>query len=122
MTYKPGTFFSTSYNVVDSTRFKKLSAYAQAAYYAFKRAHNGKNNGNLVMSSRMMAQRINCSPDKAAKAILELGDARLLEMTTDYVRGDDAQARAYRLLEHKCNVSGMRAGAASSVNKPLKRS
>jgi hypothetical protein len=115
VTYQPGTFFSVTHKSVDSTRFKQLSAYAQAAYYAFKRAYNGHNNGNLVMSSRMMAERINCSSHKAAEAIIELLNARFIEIAVVACRGVNPRATAYRLIEHKCDVSGMRAGAASTL-------
>jgi hypothetical protein len=119
MTLQPGTFFSISHKTVDSDRFKKLSPYAKAAYYAFKRAYNGRNNGNLVMSSCMMAEKINCGSYKAAKAIIELINARIIEITCRACRGDNPKATEYRLLEHKCDITGMRAGAASSV--PLAR-
>jgi len=115
MTYQPGMFFSVSHKTVHSARFKKLSPYAKAAYLAFKRAYNGHNNGGLVMSSRMMAEGINCSLDKSGKAIKELVSARLVEITRRACRGDNPRATEYRLLEHKCDVTGMRAGAASSV-------
>jgi hypothetical protein len=115
MTYQPGTFFSVAHKTVDSARFQKLSPYAKAAYYAFKRTYNGHNNGNLVMSSRMMAERINCGHDWAAKAIKVLVKTKFIEITSPATRGETPRAAAYRLLEHKCDVSGMRAGAASSV-------
>jgi hypothetical protein len=113
MTYQPGTFFSISHKTVDSARFKKLSPHAKAAYYAFKRTYNGHNNGSLVISSRMMAEQINCGHDKAATAIRELIDARIIEITRTASGGDTPRATEYRLLEHKCDVTGMRAGAAS---------
>ncbi|HEY8006081.1 MAG TPA: hypothetical protein VIE66_04595 [Methylocella sp.] len=115
MTYTPGTFFSVPHKIVDSARFRKLSPYAKAAYYAFKRAYNGHNNGNLVMSSRMMAEEINCSLGKASTAIKELVNARFVEITVRAWRGENSKATEYRLLEHKCDVTGMRAGAASNV-------
>jgi hypothetical protein len=113
MTYLPGTFFSISHKTVDSARFKKLSPYAKAAYYAFKRAYNGHNNGNLVMGSLMMAERINCSQGKASYAIGELIAGRFVEVTVRAQRGKNGRVAEYRLLENKCDVTGMRAGAAS---------
>jgi hypothetical protein len=115
MTYQPGRFFSISHKSVDSARFKKLSPYAKAAYFAFKRAYNGRNNGALGMGSLMMAERINCGSYKAAKAIKELIAARIIEVATRAQRGENGRVAEYRLLEHKCDVTGMRAGAASSV-------
>jgi hypothetical protein len=119
MTLQPGTFLTVSHKIMGSPRFKKLSPYAKVAYFVLKHAYNGHNNGNILMSSRMMAQRINCSSHKAAEARIELIGGRFIEMTADYIRGDKPHARTYRLLEHKCDVSGMRAGDASVM--PAKR-
>jgi len=113
MTYQPGTFFSVSHKSVDSARFKKLSPYAKAAYFVFKRAYNGHNNGALAMSSRMMEDKIGCSVGKASTAIKELVSSRFIEITCPAWRGDNPKATEYRLLEHKCDVTGMRAGVAS---------
>jgi hypothetical protein len=115
MTYQPGTFFSISHKSVDSGRFKKLSANAKVAYFVFKRAYNGHNNGNILMSSRMMAERLNCSHPTASRAIIELTQARIVEVTCRDEYGPEPKARTYRLLEHKCDVSGMRAGKASTI-------
>lgn len=96
MSYAPGTFFAVSHKTIDSARFRKLSPYAKSAYFAFKRAYNGHNNGALVMSSRMMAERINCGHDKAAKALLELIKARIIEITRVACGGDNPRATEYR--------------------------
>jgi hypothetical protein len=68
------------------------------------------------MSSRMMAERLNCSYPTASRVIIELVKAKLIEATCRDEYGRAPKARTYRLMDHKCDVSGMRAGKASSIS------
>ena len=74
-----GTFFLVSHKVFDGAAYHSLSPTARAAYYEFLRLYNGSNNGNLLMSSRMMAGRLGCRKTAAAAAIVELLKARFIE-------------------------------------------
>ena len=116
MTYKPGTFFTVAYKSVDARRYRKLSCNAKAAYFEFQRIYYGHNNGNLLMSSRMMAKRLGVGKTLGAECILELTTARFIEVTCRDEYGQKPKARTYRLMEYKCDVSGIRAWQASSVS------
>jgi hypothetical protein len=112
---EPGTFSIFHHKVFDGKAFRALPALARCAYFEFIRAYNGRNNGDLVMSARMMAELLGCGRTCAAEAIRQLVDARLIEMTGASVFGEKPLARTYRIIDRKCDISGMRAGWASNV-------
>jgi hypothetical protein len=108
MKYKPGDFFNVGHVVFDGPKYRGLSTAARAAYFEFKRIYKPLRNGSLIMSCRMMAERLNCSKTLAAKLITELVESGLVEITQQSSYGHDPKATAYRLIEELCDVTAMR--------------
>src|ERR1035437_5615763 len=102
MIHKKGTFFTTGYGVFDSSKFRDLSARAQAGYFHFKRAYKPQKNGNLIMSGKALAKLLHCSRTEARRAITELVCGGLLEITKPSSYGLTPVATAYRLMEEYC--------------------
>lgn len=57
---------------MDLPAYQHLSVYGRALLMEFRIAFNGYNNAKVGMSVRRAADRLNCSPGRAEKAIREL--------------------------------------------------
>ncbi|CAJ0890845.1 hypothetical protein AMST5_04084 [freshwater sediment metagenome] len=84
----------------------RLSPLARCAWLAFGFAYNGGNNGRLIMSSRMLADRLGCSKSAAAEAINELLRWGFLDKTRASDFGKTKSASEYRLTHLPCNSTG----------------
>ena len=67
-----GGFVLFRYDVIDSPAFADLSGNAVRVFVALKRAFNGKNNGEIIMSCRMLNDKIGMSRATASRALKEL--------------------------------------------------
>jgi DNA-binding Lrp family transcriptional regulator len=81
------------------------------------------NNGQIAMPARLLAERLDVSPSTAARALLQLEAAGLIEtIKVGSFRRKDRMASEYRLTFHRCDASGappsrafMEQGPAHSV-------
>ncbi len=65
-------FVSIYHWEMDLPAYRHLSTYGRALLMEFRKAYNGQNNGEIVMSVRQAAKLINCDKKTAAKKIKEL--------------------------------------------------
>ena len=70
----PGTYFLLEYAQLDELAHRGLSSAARVAYLEFRRLYNQHNNGNLLMSAKMLAVRLGCGKSYAAEALHEMID------------------------------------------------
>lgn len=70
---KKARFVSLPHYIMDTMAWSRLSVAARAAWLEFDRLYNGRNNGRLIMSSRMLKGKLGTkSMDTAQRAIKEL--------------------------------------------------
>jgi hypothetical protein len=97
--------------------FRDLDVYA-AAYQEILALYYGHNNGNIGMSCRYLASRIHCCNNVPAAAIRKLISAGLVEVgSPSRVGAPMHQARTYRLMHKKCDLTGMRPWKPSNPKK-----
>jgi hypothetical protein len=86
--------------------WRDLSSNARVVYIEAKRRYNGKNNGEIRLSTREAAAVLNASNDTGARAITELIDHGFLVVTEESAFTRKVHiARSYRLTEVAGNVS-----------------
>ena len=92
-------------NVKRSAAYHSLSAYARSALFELLDRYTGINNGMIGLGCRELADALNCSRDRAAKALIELDDAGLAQPLTHGVwRGK--KASEWRLTFYRCDKTG----------------
>ena len=92
-------------NVKRSDAYHSLSALARCAMIEVLDKYTGINNGMIVMSVRDFAERLNCSPDSASRALRDLDDAGLVRpMEIGTLKG--RRASTYRLTFYRCDKTG----------------
>jgi hypothetical protein len=93
--------------MLNSSAWARLSTAERAVYIEIARVYDGKNNGQLGLSARMAAKRCRISKDTASRAFKTLEKGRFIEIRT---RGAFSRkcrhATEYRLMEHRCDVTG----------------
>jgi DNA-binding IclR family transcriptional regulator len=65
--------------VLDSPAYISLSAFARSALIEVNHAHNGSNNGRIILSVRKVAERMGCANNTAMRALQELVDKGFIE-------------------------------------------
>lgn len=84
-----------------------LSAMARATYLQIAMRYDGANNGSIAISTRTLAQELNCGNSTAARTIVELDDAGFVETTfIGNFSLTKRKASQYRLTCFRCDQSG----------------
>ena len=92
-------------NVKRSEAYHGLSVYGRAALFEMLERFTGVNNGMIGLGCRELADALNCSRDRAAKALRELDDSGLARpLTAGLWRGK--RATEWRLTFFRCNKTG----------------
>jgi DNA-binding transcriptional MocR family regulator len=110
--------------MMDTPAWQSLSPLAIVAYLELARHYNGSNNGELYLSIRTFAQKWNCSPASAARAINELIDKGFIEVTRNSgfnVKDRKRQARTFRLTVFFCDLTKSAASNTFSKWKPAEK-
>ena len=93
------------HNVKRSRAYHSLSVYARAALFEILERYTGVNNGMIGLGCRELAEALNCSRDRAWKALIELDDSGLVRPLTGGVwRGK--KATEWRLTFKRCDKTG----------------
>jgi hypothetical protein len=92
-------------NVKRSEAYHGLSCYARAALIELIDRYNGVNNGMIGLGCRELSEALNCSRDRAWKALSELDESGLARPLTGGVwRGK--RATEWRLTFYRCDKTG----------------
>lgn len=78
-----GTFVMLPHHMMDSPAWQSLSANAQALWIHICRRYNGGNNGDIPLSCREAAEKLNVSKNTASKAFAELSDRGFVKIGED---------------------------------------
>jgi len=79
---------------------------ARCALVELTRLYNGRNNGQLALSARGLAERLGTSKDTAARALNELESRGFIEtVKAGSFRPRLRRATEYRLTTHRCDVT-----------------
>jgi len=100
-----GRFVALPHRVIDSPGYRATSPIARAVLIEVQRLYDGKNNGSLALSVRLIAQRTNVSKDTASRAINELVNCGLLRLVKASSFSQKKTAAEYRLTHLMCNVT-----------------
>ena len=112
-------FVALPHTVIDSPGYRGASPSARAVLVEALRLYNGRNNGSLALSCRLMADRLNVSKDTASRAIRELINCGLMRQMKASSFSRKRQAAEYRLTFLQCNVSnGMPSKEYVSYRQP----
>jgi hypothetical protein len=101
-----GRFVQLHEYIERSYAWGRLSPLARCAWLAFGFAYTGSNNGNLIMPSRALADRLGCGKSQAATAINELCRWGFLDLMRASDFGKKKRAAEYRLTHLPCDVTG----------------
>ena len=85
------------YHVLDKPNYLALSGQARAALIMVCRKHNGKNNGEIVLSSKMAGELMGFNPRTAARALRELVQRGFLVITRESSFDQKNRARTYAI-------------------------
>ncbi len=108
-------YFQVNRRTFESKAFRALSVTARAAYLELGVLFLGSNNGAISLGARRLSERLGVGRSTAARALAELVDAKIVEVSSVGSWGETPKAACYRLTDRKCDVSGMRAGQPSNV-------
>jgi DNA-binding MarR family transcriptional regulator len=77
---KLSPFIALERYMLNSLGWRSLDPVSRAVYVELAQAHDGSNNGRIVMSVRMLANRLGVSKDTAAAKLRTLEAAGLIEI------------------------------------------
>ena len=92
-------------NVKRSEAYHSLGVYARSALFELLDRYTGINNGMIGLGCRELSDALNCSRDRAAKALIELDDAGLAHPLT-YGLWRGKKASEWRLTFYRCDKTG----------------
>ena len=98
-----GGFVKLPFSVIDSPGYHAARPVARAALIEAIRIYNGKNNGSLALSTRLIAEKLNVSKDTASRAMRELVNCGLLRLVKASSFSRKRLAAEYRLTHLQCN-------------------
>ena len=102
-----GRFFPLQHYMMDSIAWAELLPVHRAVYLEIARLFDGKNNGRLAISTRLLATRVKASKNTAARAIKALIEHGFIEQVkAGYFSVKVPHAAEYRLTAFKCHVTG----------------
>ena len=102
---KLGRFIALPHPVIDSPGYRAASPAARAVFIEALRLYDGKNNGSLALSVRLIADQANISKDTASRAIAELINCGLLRRTKSSSFSQKKLAAEYRITFLICNLT-----------------
>jgi hypothetical protein len=104
-----GRYFKLPYRIAHSVPFRRLSLAARVAFDELGLRYNGSNNGAIVMPCRYLADRMNVSYATASRALKELVEAGLIDVTRPSAFTTRTRlAACYRFVHLRCDVTGKR--------------
>lgn len=104
---KLDNFVALEHYLLDSPAWRSLDPVSRAAYVELARSYNGTNNGRLLMSARMLADRLGISKDTAARKLHALRESGFIELVKQ--SGFNMKMRhcaEYRLTSQTCDATG----------------
>jgi hypothetical protein len=101
-------YFKLPYRVAHSVPFRRLSLAARVAFDELGLRYNGSNNGGIVMPSRYLGERMNVDRSTASRALKELVEAGLIDVTQPSAFTTKRLAACYRFVHLRCDVTGAR--------------
>jgi hypothetical protein len=102
-----GSFVALERYIMQSMAFRSLSPNARAAYLEVCFGYDGSNNGRIVLSSQMLAERLHRDKSTAARALSELEHLGFIACRSKGAfRRKMPHASEWRLTAHKCDVTG----------------
>ncbi len=112
--------------VLDSPAYVSLSSSARSALVEVTRGYDGSNNGNIRLSERELAERMNCTKDTAWRALQELADKGFIEPR---IKGafhiKYSRATVWRLNDRRCDATGQQQSQAfqkwTAIPKPPRK-
>jgi hypothetical protein len=103
-------FVSLPHYMLRSPAWQSLSPVAVKVYVELASLYNGSNNGRLALSARDAAERVGCSKNTAARAVVELIKKGFIDLCSrGHFDRKTPHAAEYRLTLHRCDHSGERA-------------
>jgi len=102
-------FVQLPYRLLKSAAWHRLTPLERCAYIEIAQIFDGKNNGHLAVSARLLASLIPCSLNSAYQSLRALEDARFVDTVKlgKYARKDEERlASEYRLTEFRCDATG----------------
>jgi DNA-binding HxlR family transcriptional regulator len=98
-----GGFVALPYSVIDSPGYRATTSNSKAVFVQINRLYNGKNNGFLAVSSRMVGGLLNISHSSVARALRELVNCGLIRQTKASSFSQKRIAAEYRLTHKPCD-------------------
>jgi len=83
-----------------------LSVHSRSAWIELMTEYFGTNNGKIIMSARMLGERLNCSRSHAAETIRELITYGFVEISKASSFSKKRMATEYRMTHLKCDATG----------------
>jgi len=109
-------YVALPFYLLQSPAYRSLSLAARAAFVEACAFYNGSNNGKIILSVRILAERLNASKDTASRALTELDDRGFMVcMKMGSFGRKRAGASEYRLTHLPCDVTGERRTSAFMV-------
>ena len=102
-------FVQLPYRLLKSAAWHRLTPLERCAYIEIAQVFDGKNNGHLAVSARLLASLIPCSLNSAYQSLRALEDAGFVDTVKlgKYARKDEERlASEYRLTEFRCDATG----------------
>jgi hypothetical protein len=102
-------FLQLPHRLLKSAGWHQLTALERCAYIEVAQLYDSKNNGELVVSARLLASLIPCSLNSAYRSLCALEDAGFIDTVKlgKYARKDEERlASEYRLTDFRCNATG----------------
>jgi len=102
-------FVKLPHHLLRSYAWHSLTPLQRAAYIEIAQLYDGKNNGRLAMSARMLASLIPCGRNSASRCLRCLEDTGFIDNLKfgKYTRRDEERlASEYRLTEFRCDATG----------------
>ena len=102
-----GRFVGLPMYLLRTIAWQSLNPVARCALIEVLQRYDGRNNGRLAMSGRMLAQAIGVSRATGTRALTELCKRGFLEVVTPSAFSlKTRRATEYRVTLHRCDVSG----------------
>ncbi len=100
-------FVQLFHYMIDSPAWRSLLPVERAAYVEIASKFDGKNNGKILMSARMLAPALGISKATAAAALNMLVKSELVEVVVDCgfnMKTGERFGRKFRLTVYRCNA------------------
>jgi hypothetical protein len=99
-------YVEVPYYMMKCHAWRSLSVHSRAAWLELMTEYYGTNNGKIVMSTRMMGDKINCSQQTAWRAISQLITYGFVEISKASSFSKKRIATEYRMTHLKCDLTG----------------